>query len=158
MKLVYSDLLLATGPHKGGICSILITPKEWLQEDIRIDFATSRVVSSLATIPGTGWLRLQFIPTSYDYEETPKTGRSGPYYEVVTSGTNNTITPQMQQVLNSLTYHQLVCQVKDKRGNIKIVGDKEAGALIQFGHRNKDKQTLDISLRLDSENPVPFFF
>lgn len=157
MKPVYDNLPVSKGPLKPRICSILMAPKEWLVTDLVIDFNTGTVLSDLTLQAGTGWLLLELTPESYDFEETEKSNRSGDYYTILITGTSNTITPQMQQVLNTLRYNQMICQVKDKWGRIKIVGDKNKAAIFQFSHVNKDVETVNISLTLDSEYPAPFF-
>ena len=154
MRPVYENITLAPGANKPRLCSLLIAPIEWLQGDVVVDYNSGMILEP--PVLNNGWLELKLAPESYDYEEKPKSNRAGQYYEITIAGTANQITPEIQLVLNTLRFHQLVVRAKDKHGNIKYVGTRESGAVFQFANANAALQKVDITLSYDSEYPAPY--
>lgn len=161
MKSVYDNIPLQPGAHTGGIFSIFVIPKDFVTADPVIDFNTGKVTTALTLADEKDWQELQFTPDSYDYDETPKSPRTGTYYEITLKGVLNNVTPDTQQIINTLRYHELICLVKDRQKNIKLVGDRQFGMILQFNSSNLNtsggKKTIPVVLSFDSEHPAPFY-
>ncbi len=161
MKPVYSGVVLQTGNHNGGICVIEIAPKEWLQNDVVIDFDTAKILTPLVLTGTHSWLKLEFTPNSYDYDEKPKSGKSGTYYEVSAAGIINYSDAALQQALETIRYSQVVCKLTDRNKYIKLVGSKSFGMLLSITSTNTNKsngeQTASLSFYLETEDAPPFY-
>lgn len=161
MKPVYGDIALAPGSHKGGIVSILVIPKEFVTANPVIDFATGIVTTALTLAAGAAWRQLIFTPYSYNFDESPKSSRPGSFFETTVKGTVNNLTPQLQQLLNTLRHHELMAQVIDREKNIKLAGNTERGMILQFNPTNTNAgggvKTLPVTLTIQTEDPTPFY-
>lgn len=161
MKLIYGDITLQPGANKGGIASILFTPKENLVVDPVIDFNTGVVSTPVVLSAGMGWYEIIFTPYSYSFEENPKSNREGSFYELAIKGTVNNLTASTQQVLATLRYSELIVQCIDREKNIKIAGNTVRGMLLQFGTVNTNtpagSKSMPVTLTFQSEDPAPFY-
>lgn len=159
MKPVYESLPIKEGLHNGGICAIEIIPTEWLPANPVMDFNTGKIISVIN--PTNPWLLLSFIPRSYEYTETPKQSSSGTYYEITATGVLNNIDAAMRQRLETLQYHQHIIQLKDRAGNIKLIGTKDRGADVQitynYSNTSGGMQTATFSLYFESEQSPPYY-
>lgn len=161
MKSVYSDLIYQKDIHSAGIWKMQITPREWLSADPVIDFETGVVLNAVTLLPNKFWLQLQLTPRSYDYQEIPKTTKSGDYYEVSAVGLLNTFNSQLQQVLETIRYSEVVAVVYDRNKRRKLAGTSSAGMKLSVTHFHKNApvavQQLQISLASQSEYLPPFY-
>jgi hypothetical protein len=160
MKPAYNNIELASGVHVGGMCIIQVAPKEWLASDATIDFATGAITVLPAFIFGRNWITLTFSPTSYDFNETPKSGRQGSFIETVIAGTANNIDAATLQILQTLRYHQLVCVATDRRKKVRMTGDKNNAMIFQYTVKNTNtgngQQSVAVQLTYESEDPSLF--
>lgn len=161
MKQVYDSLPLAPGAHHGGIFKVLVTPKEVLAADPVINFATGAVTTALTLLGGFSWYEFQFTPESYTYEETPKAGREGNFFEISIKGIINTNTAYYQQVLNTLRYCELVALVTDREKNTKVVGNTARGMLMQYSPNTNNAspglKTIQVTLTYQTEESAPYY-
>jgi hypothetical protein len=161
MKPAYSSVALKEGPHKGGIISIQIAAKEWLDDDIVIDFLTGKVTSAVTFLSTHNWLTLTFTPNSYEYDEKPKSNKSGSYYEVSAAGIINYVDAALQQVLETLRYNQLVCLLTDRNQQLKLIGNKNFGMIFTIEQKNANNQSgvqqVPVSFYLETEDAPPFY-
>lgn len=161
MKAAYSNIRPARGVHEGGIIEVTIVPKEWISDIPVYDFKTGKVIEPLSLLPGKYFIVLTLTPESYEYDEKEKINKSGSYYEVSMSGTTNYLDASLQQVLESLRYHELVAIVTDKKRRKKLVGDKYAGMTLQISHKQTSAQggtqSVNINLIMESEDLPPFY-
>lgn len=160
MKPEYSDIQYNKGPYAAGICSVMITPREWLQNDPVIDFATGRVLIVPTLKSNKFWMQLGFTPKSYFYDEPGKSAKSGPYYEIIVSGLLNDYNYSLQQVLQTLLYHEFVVVLRDRNHRRKIVGNTSAGMKLAKNYTQKNSpsgQITEIILTMESEDPAPFY-
>lgn len=161
MKPAYNNLSLAAGVHVGGLMQIQVAPKEWLSTDATIDFATGTITAAPAFIAGRDWITLTLTPTSYDFTESPKSGRQGSFIETVIGGMLNNIDAATLQTLETLRYHQLVCKATDRRKLIRLVGDTTNAMIFQYTPKNTNagngQNSVAVSLTFESETPAPFY-
>lgn len=161
MLNVYNKITPATGLHVAGICKIKIVPKEWLLSPLVIDFKTGRIISDVLLMEGKNFIEIDFVQDTYDYGEKPKSSKQGSFYEISLSGNTNSLTADDLQTLNTYRYHQFVAVIKDRQGRQKIVGNKDAGMVLQFSNKETtDKggtQLIAIDMTMDMQNPAPFF-
>lgn len=157
MKQAYTSLTPATGAHVAGIVSIALAPREWLAAEPVVDFNTGKILVPLSFVAGKSLLPFQLVPDGYDYTEKPKSNKSGSFYEVSCTGTLNALTPEGQQVLESLRYHELVAVVKDRKKRNKLIGTKTAGAVLQVGYRQNSTEALTLELSIEVEERPPFY-
>ena len=161
MNQVYSNIAPTTGAFSSGICKIQIAPKEWLLDDIEIDFNTGTVISQVLLRDQLAWINLDLTENSYEFEEKPKSSKGGPFFEITIAGLVNNLTPELLQVLSTLSHHELIAILKDRQRRLKIVGTMTAGLVFQFGNReitsNGGTQTINIDLTMQSEDPAPFY-
>lgn len=160
MKPVYSDLNLSTGSHVAGICNVKVAPREWLTEDPVIDFTTGKILTAAAFIAGKTWLTLEFVAQSYDYNEKLKSNKSGSFYEISLSGVLNKYDADVQQVIDTIRYHEMVALVKDKKNKTKFLGNTQEGMAVAGDHtikNNPGEERLQINLFMESEAPAPFY-
>lgn len=161
MKPAYANLSLATGVRHAGICTIKIVPREWIVADPVVDFNTGKVLTALQLLNGHTWLTLEFAPTTYEYEEKPKSNKSGSYYEVTLSGIINKYTWDVHQVVETLRYHECVAQITDRYKKTKLVGDKESGLIVTVGNNVKNtqggQQQVQIQLAMECEGLPPYY-
>jgi hypothetical protein len=161
MKKVYDSLRPAEGVHNGGVIKIEVVPKEWLSNEIEIDFNTGTVNQEIGLITGKSLLTLQLIEDSYEFEERPKSGSAGTFFEISISGLLNTVTAEVLQQLESLRQHELVVICTDRDKLKRIVGTKESAMIFQFGNSNRNnsagKKEVQISMFYQSERTAPFY-
>lgn len=161
MKPAYNNLRPYTGAHVAGIVQIQVAPREWLTADPAIDFNTGKVPAAIVLQPGKQWVVLDLIADSYDYQEKPKVGKGGAFYDVSIGGTLNGLDAVMQQVLETLRHHELVVVLKDKQKRQKLVGNRTAGCLLQVAYREQSKNggesVASIDLGIEVEERPPFY-
>lgn len=154
MKPAYSDILLKPGAVTHGIVSVKVVPREWLAADPVIDFNTGKVITAVSLAAGRSWILLDFAATTYKYDEKPKSTRSGSFYEISLSGSINNYDSAMQQVMDSLRYHELMAIVLDRNKRIKLAGTRDAG----FGVSPANNvYSAHIEMVMESEFPAPFY-
>ncbi len=154
MKPAYSDIFLKPGAVNHGIVSVKVVPREWLSADPVIDFNTGKVIAAVSLAAGRSWILLDFAATTYKYDEKLKSTRPGSFYEISLSGSFNNYDSLIQQVTDSLRYHELVAIVMDRNKRIKLAGTKEAG----FGVSPANNiYSGHIDLLMESEFPAPFY-
>ncbi len=160
MKAVYNNLLPATGTHIAGICKVWIAPKEWLVNRLYKIFSTNTITTTIVLQPGKQFIELNLLPDKYEFEELPKIGKQGEYFDISLQGLLNNIAAGTQQALITYRYHEFIVVFKDRRGRYRIAGNDDTG--MQFQYSNKEtsngggKQTVPISLAYQSEFAVPF--
>ncbi len=161
MKPVYSNVDLKPGAHNGGIITIQVAAKEWLSSDPVISFMSGKVTTAITLLEGFNWLTLEFTPGSYTYDEKPKQSKPGTYYEVTAAGIINYSDPDLQQVLQTLRYHQVVAIVTNRNKFRKVVGNTEYGMIPQIGNiitnAASGKEYAEFSLLAQTEASPPFY-
>ena len=161
MKDVYDNLLLKPGATNAGISKIHVIPKQWLSSNIIVDFATGTVKDAISLFAGKSLIEFQFTPLSYDYEEKPKSSKSGSFINVSISGLINDVDDQQLQVIESFRYSELVVIAMDRKRRKRIIGNQEYGMIFSFDNKNSNNpngiQKAQISLILDSEYYPPFY-
>lgn len=158
MKQVYADLEYKQQLHIAGLCSMQITPREWLAADPVIDFETGRVLQAITLKDDKFWLSLQLTQGSYNYQESPKSSKSGDYYEVSAGGLLNTCNYAVQQILESLRRSELVVTLTDRNQRRKIIGDTNGAMKLAITHTHKnnpgeERLTLDLAYQCDDAPP-----
>jgi hypothetical protein len=154
MKPVYANLTLQKGSTNHGIVSVRAVPKEWLANEPSVDFATGKIIKPVLLAPGKNWIGLQFTESSYKYDEKPKSNKSGSYYEITLSGSLNNYDSQLQQVMETLRYHELVAVVMDRNKRMKLAGSTTSGFV--FSPTNNMYAAV-VDLIMESEAPAPFY-
>lgn len=161
MKPVYTNLSNTTGAHIAGICTLQVAPREWLNADPIIDFNTGKVLAAVTLKTGKAWLTLDLLQDSYDYNEKPKSSKSGMFYEISLSGTLNNFPAEVQQVLESIRYNEVVAIVKDRNKRTKLVGNTAFAMLLTYTNKNTNNQggtqSITIDMVMESEAPAPFY-
>jgi hypothetical protein len=157
MKPVYSDLSPKRGVHVAGICSIQIVPREWLETPIAIDFTTGKVIVEVDLVADKEWINLGLLEESYDYDEKPKSSKSGSFFEVAAGGVTNDLSPEILQTLETFRYHEFIAILKDKQQRYRIVGDQDAGMVLQFASSQGNILKVDISLQMQTEAAPPYY-
>ncbi len=162
MKNIYSDIKFTPGLYAAGIYSILIAPREWLLFPLQINFATGIVDHEVHLAPERKFLQLDLVPDSYVFEEKPKESRGGPYFQTQVQGNINNITPELYSSLSSITNHEVIAILYDKRGRKKIVGTHESALNVRFTNKEDSSrqggiQIVSIDLSMDTENLAPFY-
>lgn len=159
MKPAYSNLSLKCGVHIGGLYKVQIAPIEWLIEKVVFDFATGAAIEPLLQ-DGKEWITLELTPDSYSYIETPGTSKAGDNYTTAITGTSNTITKEIRQVLETLRYHQFIVKATDADKQTRLCGDIDAGMKLQIPNDNTNdtggKLSVGFSLSMAHEKSNPF--
>jgi hypothetical protein len=149
MKPAYSDLIYQKVIHSAGLWKMVIIPREWILDDLLIDFETGRVMD-IPAIDGTKfWLQLECTDLSYEYAENPKKTKSGDYYEVNISGSLNTFDFGLQRVLETVRMSELVVIMTDRNKRRKIIGSRENGMALKITHVVKNASHSQEELQLD---------
>lgn len=160
MKPVYSNVILAEGAHVAGICKLQLAPREWLEENIELDFDTGKITDAVNFIDDRDWLEIELTQESYEFDEKPKSNKSGSFYEISVAGILNKYTADAQQVLETYRYHEFIVLLTDKNNVQRLVGNEEKGMLLQHDHSNKSgagEERLDVSLLMESEATAPVY-
>lgn len=161
MQNVYSKISAAIGPHLAGICQIKIAPIEWMNTLLIIDFLTGSIKNNVSFIAGKNFISLELIPETYDYIEKPKTNKQGSFYEISLSANTNNISVENLQILNTYRHHQFILLAKNKQGQLKLIGNKDAGMIFNFGNKetnnNGGTQLVTVDFNMDLEDPAPFY-
>ncbi len=161
MKDVYDNIELKSGSTNAGISKIQIVPKQWLNTDIAIDFATGSVVNAISLISGRSLHELVFAPLTYDFEEKPKSSKSGQVISVSISGLINDLDAPTLQVLETFRMNELVVIATDRNRRKRIVGSKEYGMLFSFDNKQSNSPNgnlrAQITMNFDSEFYPPFY-
>lgn len=156
----YSSIKSIAGNHQGGICTIKIIPKEWLQRNWTVDFATGNILS-INLVPGKDFIALNLISETYKFVENPKSNKSGTYYDISLSGNSNDIDSAALQALNTYRYHEWVVLFRDKKNRQRIAGNFTAGMIFEFNNAQENdgggKQKLDIKFTIQQEDPAAFY-
>jgi hypothetical protein len=157
MKLAYADMKPATGHHVAGICSIYVAPKQWLDADPQIEFETGRVMNAIALKDNKFWIRIDLVPQSYNFVETPKDSKSGDFKEIALSGTLNFYNFFLQQQLETLRRCQLVVLLTDMNKRRRLIGDTNAAMVFKYGHSVNKEEIVQVNMIMESEDPAPFY-
>lgn len=132
----YNNLKPKSGKNPGGICSILIADIDWIQNKIKRDFSTGKILTPIQFYPGRDFIQVNFLEKTYNYTETPKETKSGSYFEILVAGTLDYMDAALQQQLESLRYKQVISVVQFMPGGEKIIGNKDFGLNLRFSHKN----------------------
>jgi len=161
MKPAYSDIAPVTGGLVSGICAVKIIPREWIAEEIKIDFGTNKVLSQAVLFPNKNWLKLQLVESSYEFDEKPKSNKGGNYYETSLSGTSNDLSADLLQVLETLRYSEFVVIAMDRQKRYRIIGNQDAGMVMQITNKQTNNQggnqVITIDFTIQTETLSPFF-
>ena len=161
MKSAYGDINSSKAMHTGGICTMLISPREWLLTDPVIDFETGRIISPVQLASGKLWLKLDLVPRDFYFEENEKSNKSGPYVEIIAGGILDVYNYVLQQMLETLRYCELAVIITDRNKRRKIVGNTQAGMTIRKFHRIKNnpagEETIKMDMVMECEDPAPFY-
>lgn len=160
MKTVYSDIKPAEGQHVAGICSLYVVPREWLAEDPLIDFESGRVLNAVALKDNKFWIRLDLIQPTYNFEELPKSNKSGDYKESSLTGELNFYNYFLLQQLETLRRSQPVVLLTDMNKRRRLIGDTQAGMILNYSHTIKNdppEEKVTINMIMESEDPAPYY-
>lgn len=161
MKPAYNSIATIKGAVNGGICSIQIAPREWLNAAPVVDFLTGKITTPITFITGKDWLNIEFIPQSHNYEENEKLSKSGKYFEIKFSGIINYADASLQQVLETMRYNQFIIKLIDRNKKIKIIGLPFSAMLPLLSNKSLNtsfgNQYTEFSFSLNSENAPPFY-
>lgn len=162
MKPKYSDLPMETGAKKSGLVSVRVAPRDWLVTYPLIDFNTGKATSAVLLEEGMQWLTLEFTEPSYLYDESPKSNKSGDFYEITISGSLNNYDADVQQVLETLRYYELVAIVMDRKKRMRLVGNGEVGLKLsppskKIQNTSGGQEIIQIQMLMDSEDTPPFY-
>lgn len=151
---------MKTGVLKSGIVTLQVAPREWIDTVIEVDFDSGKIKTAVSFITGKDWLTLAFASKSYDYNDTPKSNKSGAYREITAAGILNNYDADVQQVIDTLRYHELVVMLMDKNKRIRLIGNTEAGMAFSAGDIIKNaanQDTVSVSLIMECEDHPPFY-
>jgi hypothetical protein len=160
MKSIYADIAPATGPHNGSICSVYVIPREWLAADPVIDFETGRVLIAAELKENKFWIRMDLLQQTYDFEETPKSNKSGDYKESALSGELNLYNYMIRQQLETLRRSQPVVLLTDMNKRRRLIGDTETGMIFSYNYslkNNPGEEKITINMIMESEDPAPYY-
>ena len=161
MKPAYASISNKTGAVNGGICSIKIAPRDWLSAAPVVDFISGKITTAITFISGKDWLSIEFIPQSYDYDETEKASKSGRFYEIKISGIINYCDADLQNVLETMRYNQFIMKVMDRDKKINIIGLQSAALIPLIARKNTNAssgtQYTNFSFTFETENAPPFY-
>ncbi len=161
MKLVYSDIAPAHGPHIAGICSVFVAPRQWLASNPLIDFETGKVLASVELQDNKFWIKIDLLPQTYLFDENHKDSKSGDFKETTLSGTLNFYNYNLQQQLETLRRCQLVVLLTDMNKRRRLIGGMETGMLFKYSHKVNNKngreEDVQVDMIMDSEDPAPFY-
>ena len=161
MKQVYNTLTLKAGATNAGISKIEVAAKDWLTEDIKIDFSTGNVKTAISLSTGKSFIELQFAPLSYSFDEKPKTNKSGNSVETTILGKLNDVDDAALLVIETLRYSELIVIATDRKGRKRIVGNQEFGCLFSFSNKQSNNpngiQDAQITIVYDSEYYSPYY-
>jgi len=160
MKTVYADIAPATGLHNGGICSVYVIPREWLDADPVIDFETGRVLTALPLKPGRFWIRLDLVEETYKFNETPESSKSGPYTKTALAGNLNYYNYMLRQQLETLRRSQPVVMLTDLNQRRRLAGDTETGMIFSYAYdlnNNPGEEKVSVNMMMETEDPAPYY-
>lgn len=156
MKSAYASIGLLPGARNTGSIGILLAPREWISSIADPNFSTG-IISSVQFHAGKEWIELEGIPESYQFEEKPKTNKSGDYFEISARAIINQLTPEIQKKLNTYLYSEFVAVLKNKSGYLKLIGNQEQGMILKMDHDQTNTQRLSIELTIDQIDPAPYY-
>lgn len=161
MKQVYSNITPSRNVHTGGIFNLQVVPREWVTNEIEIDFTTNTILTPLILEEGREWLTLQLVEDSLSYSEKPKSNAAGSYYEISTGGLLNYHDADLLQLLETLRYHEFIVLTKDKRKQYRLVGTITNGMILQITHdedeQNGGTSRTGFSFAIDLEKLPPYY-
>jgi hypothetical protein len=159
MKQVYDHIEAAEGAVAAGIISIKVAPREWIAS-IVTDTVTG-IVTAVNFISGKNWIIIEFTPASYDFDEKQKENKSGTYYDTKLSGILNTFSADVQLVLETLRYHEVIAAVKDRNRKTKLAGNTTTALRFSYSDKTENKgsgdQTVEVEMNAELEELSPFF-
>lgn len=159
MKPAYNSLTSKKGNHGGGIVKMHVAPKDWLSEEIVIDFTTNKIIQPVKLLPGKEWIPLGFTKPSFEFNDDPKSNKSGSYYEVTCAGIMNNYDNVLQQTIETLRYYELLTIVTDRFQRQRFIGNMEQGMVIAGKHvikNNFGEESLSIKFFMEAEKSPPY--
>lgn len=144
----------------GGYCWLVFTPVENILTWPSLDPLTGVIASAIVLKEGKTWYEAKVVDKDRFFTEAIKVSDAGHYWEHSISsyiGGNNS-----NQTLNAgtLPYHRYVLMFKDRDGQIRLVGNEDAGADIFPDYTSGD---IDASRRWNYRfvwqhlNPAPIY-
>lgn len=159
MLNTYDDIIIQNGFYKAGFYKILIAPREWLGAIVEPDFLTGTISGIPTLIDDRKYIHVAFTPDTYEFEEKPKTGAAGPYYETTLQGLINNITPELMISLQTYNYHEFVAVCHDVNKRAKFVGLNDNALNLSIQNKETSaqggNQVVQISLQMNSEYLSP---
>ncbi len=144
----------------GGYCWLVYTPVENIDIWPSLDPVTGRIASAITLKTGKKWYEAKVVDKDRFFREEARVSDQGHYWEQTISayiGGNNSA-----QTLNAGTipYHKYVVMLKDRDGQIRLLGNEDAGVEILPAYTSGD---IDASRRWDYRfvwqhtNPAPIY-
>lgn len=160
MKQTYGDINYLQQQHVAGLCNMQVTPREWLQSDPIIDFATGKVLITPTLKAGRFWLQMQMVPQSYNYDVQTKDSKAGTYKEIKAGGTLNVFNYRLQQILETIEKSDLVTVIDDRKGRKRIIGNTTSAMKLSYeiSHKNNPgMEKISLQLTYTSEIVPPYY-
>lgn len=156
-SITLPNTITTYGENKGGIKSIELAPKEWLQDIWYKDQAQHCVTAKPALIAGKSWLKIEFKFQTASMEETNRQEDGGEAFSNIITGRVLKNTLEKNVGLRFLRLHQFVVITKDYNNVQHIIGNKDEGMMLTTDSKSTEQisQGTEYVIRLSCLLPEP---
>jgi hypothetical protein len=126
----------------------------------KLDPVNGVINDQLVLLPNTILYAAQVTDTGRFLREAGKVGAGGPYVEVQVSGRLVDDTTNNNLSVGAMRFHQFGLLIKERNGLIKLIGDKDSGADLDFDYTSGDgfnARKYNVQWNWESPGRIPIF-
>jgi hypothetical protein len=143
-----------------GICWLFFFRWEDVQVWPKIDPINGVINDQLVLQPNTILYAAQVTDTGRFLRETDKVGAGGPYVETQVAGRLVDDTTNNNLSIAAMRFHQFGLLVKERNGLIKLIGDQDSGADLEFDYNSGEgfnARKYNLQFSWESPGRIPIF-
>lgn len=158
----YNEAIASIKPDNiGGVCSIKFVPKDWILTDATLSIQKNKTLSAVVLKPTRNWLELLPLHDSTSFTEPQQNSSAGTLYAQSIVANVSGESELLNTLMNALPYVEVVVLVKDRMGNIKLVGNKSHGLTfstqLATGMIGAEKNVYAVSFQGESAERAPLY-
>lgn len=145
----------------GGVCFLKIVPKEWILSESAISNQSNKAITATVLKAGRTWLDILSLYDSVIFTETSQSTAAGVMYSQSVVANVSGESELLNTLTNATSYSEFVLLIKDRMGNVKLVGNKSHGltfsSQLATGMIGTEKNVYDISFQGESGERAPLY-
>lgn len=125
----------------GGLCWILFFKWEDVLVWPLVDPQQSLITSDIQLKPGASYYVLKGNDKGRMFEENPKKDTAGPYHEQIVTAPFPENNAAITLSLQTMQFHRFGIILKEKNGDLRLIGNEDAGAELDFNYSSGDNSS-----------------